>query len=91
MDLVRHLLAQEEPEVQAVAVEGVAKLMLAGMVADQQVRVLCVHRLHRFCNHWFCCTFRQRRAITSRCGSALRTFCPCTVTLQRRISSAWHR
>lgn len=35
--LVRHLLDQDEAATQAVAVEGVAKLMLAGMIADQQV------------------------------------------------------
>lgn len=35
LELVRHMLAQDAPEVQAVACEGVAKLMLAGMIEDE--------------------------------------------------------
>ena len=41
MELLRHTLNQDSPEVQAVACEGVAKLMLAGMVNDELVR-LCL-------------------------------------------------
>lgn len=37
IELVRHMLNQEAPEVQAAACEGVAKLMLAGMIADESV------------------------------------------------------
>lgn len=37
VELVRHMLNQESAEVQAVACEGVAKLMLAGMVEDETV------------------------------------------------------
>jgi hypothetical protein len=36
---VRHVLGQDAPEVQAVACEGVAKLMLAGMISDESVRL----------------------------------------------------
>lgn len=35
LELVRHMLAQDAPEVAAVACEGVAKLMLAGMIEDE--------------------------------------------------------
>jgi hypothetical protein len=38
IELVRHVLGQDAPEVQAVACEGVAKLMLAGMISDESVR-----------------------------------------------------
>lgn len=38
--LIPHLLQQEQPEVLAIAVEGVAKMMLAGMISDDEV---CVH------------------------------------------------
>jgi condensin complex subunit 3 len=44
LDLVRHMLNQEAPEVQAAACEGVAKLMLAGMVSDESVSDLQVTR-----------------------------------------------
>ena len=37
IELVRHTLNQDSPEVQAVACEGVAKLMLAGMIDDETV------------------------------------------------------
>ncbi|WWC92262.1 uncharacterized protein L201_007216 [Kwoniella dendrophila CBS 6074] len=37
VELVRHVLSQDSPEVQAVACEGVAKLMLAGMISDETV------------------------------------------------------
>ncbi|WWD20683.1 hypothetical protein CI109_105159 [Kwoniella shandongensis] len=37
VELVRHALSQDAPEVQAVACEGVAKLMLAGMISDETV------------------------------------------------------
>ena len=37
VELVRHALGQDSPEVQAVACEGVAKLMLAGMISDDSV------------------------------------------------------
>jgi len=37
VELVAHMLQQDAPEVQAVACEGVAKLMLAGMVEDAAV------------------------------------------------------
>ncbi|WVR08557.1 hypothetical protein IAU60_005612 [Kwoniella sp. DSM 27419] len=37
VELVRHALSQDSPEVQAVACEGVAKLMLAGMISDDTV------------------------------------------------------
>jgi hypothetical protein len=37
VELVRHILSQDTPEVQAVACEGVAKLMLAGMISDATV------------------------------------------------------
>ncbi|WWC72552.1 uncharacterized protein I206_106514 [Kwoniella pini CBS 10737] len=37
VELVRHALSQDAPEVQAVACEGVAKLMLAGMINDETV------------------------------------------------------
>lgn len=40
VELLRHTLTQDSPEVQAVACEGVAKLMLAGMVSDELVRLL---------------------------------------------------
>lgn len=36
---MRHVLGQDAPEVQAVACEGVAKLMLAGMISDESVRL----------------------------------------------------
>ncbi|EIW69906.1 hypothetical protein TREMEDRAFT_30304 [Tremella mesenterica DSM 1558] len=36
-ELVRHMLAQEAPEVQAAACEGTAKLMLAGMISDETI------------------------------------------------------
>lgn len=38
--LIPHFLQQEDPDVQAVAVEGVAKMMLAGMISDVEVRRL---------------------------------------------------
>ena len=37
VELVRHTLNQDAPEVQAVACEGIAKLMLAGMISDLSV------------------------------------------------------
>jgi condensin complex subunit 3 len=37
VELVRHMLQQDAPEVQTAACEGVAKLMLAGMVEDVSV------------------------------------------------------
>lgn len=37
VELVRHMLVQDAPEVQAAACEGVAKLMLAGMIQDETV------------------------------------------------------
>ncbi|WVQ95614.1 hypothetical protein IAU59_002712 [Kwoniella sp. CBS 9459] len=37
VELVQHILGQESPEVQAVACEGVSKLMLAGMISDEAV------------------------------------------------------
>ncbi|ORY20755.1 nuclear condensing complex subunit [Naematelia encephala] len=37
VELVRHTLSQEAPEVQAVACEGVAKLMLAGMIEHESI------------------------------------------------------
>ncbi|OCF43623.1 condensin complex subunit 3 [Kwoniella heveanensis CBS 569] len=37
VELVQHILGQESPELQAVACEGVAKLMLAGMISDEMV------------------------------------------------------
>lgn len=40
VDLVRLTLSQEAPDVQAVACEGVAKLMLAGMISDETVSFL---------------------------------------------------
>ncbi|WVO20456.1 uncharacterized protein IAS62_001753 [Cryptococcus decagattii] len=37
VELIRHTLSLDIPEVQAVACEGVAKLMLAGMISDEVV------------------------------------------------------
>lgn len=37
--LVRHTLALDDPAVQAAACEGVAKLMLAGMISDESVSI----------------------------------------------------
>lgn len=37
VELVRHMLSQDAPEVQAVVCEGIAKLMLAGMIDDPTV------------------------------------------------------
>ena len=34
---MRHTLNQDSPDVQAVACEGIAKLMLAGMISDDSV------------------------------------------------------
>lgn len=40
-------LEQEEPEVAATAVVGIAKLMLAGMVTDEEVRYRVARRRGR--------------------------------------------
>jgi hypothetical protein len=37
VELVRHVLANDDPTIQALACEGVAKLMLAGMISDETV------------------------------------------------------
>ena len=44
VELVRLTLSQDAPEVQAVACEGVAKLMLAGMIQDETVISVSVNR-----------------------------------------------
>lgn len=42
VELIRHTLSLDIAEVQAVACEGVAKLMLAGMISDEVVSSLCI-------------------------------------------------
>jgi hypothetical protein len=75
LPLLIHVLGKEQPEIQAVACEGVAKLMLAGMVYDDVVSpgFACsdsdkVQRAQprilpfgRFCKSWYSDTYHRIR------------------------------
>ena len=74
--MLLEMLDQESPDVQAIACEGVAKLMLSGIVADKMVSgtdrystVALVNELVRFFEAWSSSTYSLRRRIIKLCDN----------------------